>query len=205
MVYAGQIAPDATLNNAVQNFWNYMEVSLANGPKSFNVANTLLTGLSNVTEYQNLFEQYRLTGYKVTLMPRLQDINAGQTVGGTMTATTAFRPPRWVLQKDATTKIIPTGTYGPTVLNQLLEGGGKILRADRTQSIYIRPKVVEQYGGGADRYVSPKWTDLSTAAGIGVPHRGFNLMLFREGFDTSNTDLKWDVFLTYFVQFRNPR
>lgn len=182
-----------------------MEVSLAQGPRDFSAAGNRLTGLNNLAEYQALFEQYKLSAYKVTFMPRLQNISAQQYEGGVLTTTPAFRVPRFVIQKDAEGRIVPAGLYGPSTLNILMEGGGRIVRGDRTFSVYMKPKIVEQYGGGADRYVTPKYTDVGTTVGINVPHRGFHLMLFREGFDVANADMKWDVFITYYLRFKNAK
>lgn len=206
MVYAGVLAPSGSLSTGTSYFWQYQTVSLDKGIKNFDATSTTLTGLSNKSEYQALFDQYKLGAYKITLRPRMQDINAAQfiTTGGTGT-TGAHPPPRFCICIDGKSTLTPSGTYSPSTLNTLLENGGKIYRADKPVNIYVKSWITEQYGGGANRYVRAKYTDLNNVAGTDMAHRGFHMFLFREGFDSSNTQLEWDVFITYYLTFKNAK
>lgn len=205
MVYAGTLSPAAALSIGTSYFWQYQTVSLDKGIKNFDASSTTLTGLSNKSEYQALFDQYKLGAYKVTFRPRVQDINMAQVGVSGSVYTPSINPPRFAICIDGKSTLTPTGTYGASTLNTVLENGGKIYRGDKPFSIYVKSWVTEQYGGGANRYVRAKYTDLSTSAGTDTAHRGFHMFLFREGFTTSNTDLAWDVFITYYLTFKNQK
>lgn len=203
-VYSGYLTPGASLNTAVGNFWQFQTVSLNNGLFQYNATPTRLTGLTNVSEYAALYDQYRLRAVKFEFLPKMGAIVQTQVVGATPATTSAFQPPRVCIIKDPMSTITPSGTYSSGTLNTLLENGGKIYRADRKFSVYLRPKIVEQYGTGATRYVSPMWTSTD-AAGLAMEHRGFHMFLFRNNFDTSSADFAFDVFTTYYLQFKNPK
>lgn len=194
-------SPMTVSTTAVQNFWRYQTVSLDSGFQQFDVAGTTLVSLSNKGEYQALFDEYKLSAYKVTLIPKFVNYQTDQAValGSTLV-------PYICIVKDPQSKLVPTGTWSATTLNILLENGGKIYRADRPINIYIKPKVTEQYGGGADRYVSPKFTDLSTAAGTSMPHRGFHMFVFVGTWvPAALAGLAWDVRTTYYLKFKNMK
>lgn len=207
MVYQGVLAPAAGLSTGTNYFWQYQTVSLTKGLKQFDAGSpTIGTGntLTNLVEYQALFDQYKLGAYKVTLRPRMQEINANQVSTTGDQIFPAYQVPYMCILQDCKNTVTPSGTYGAASLNTLLEGGGKIRRADRPINIYIKPYVTEQYGTGAIRHVRPTWTD-TTGVGPDMPHNGFHMYLFRNGFEQSNQFLAWDVTITYYLTFRNPK
>lgn len=185
----------------VYGYWRYQTVSLDNGFQQFNVDGTALTSLTNKAEYQALFDEYKLSAYKVTLIPKFANYSTSQDAA---LGTTLI--PYICIVKDPQSKLVPTGLWSGATLNILLENGGKIYRADRPVNIYMKPKVTEQYGGGADRYVSPKFTDLSSSAGTTMPHRGFHIFVFVGTWvAASMVGLAWDVRTTYYLKFKNHR
>lgn len=194
--------PMTVSTTATSNFWRYQTVSLDSGFQQFDVGGTTLTNLTNLAEYQALFDEYKLSAYKVTLIPKFVDYAQQQGIAYNSTALV----PYICIVKDPQSKLVPTGVWSATTLNTLLENGGKIYRADRPINIYMRPKVTEQYGSGADRYVSPKFTDLSSAAGTSMPHRGFHMFVFVGTWVSAQmANLAWDVRTTYYLKFKNPR
>lgn len=193
--YLGTITPNTT---ATYGFWQYRQVSLSNG--FYDQALSSMGGLTNVAEYQALFDQYKLCAFKITLRPRAVNMVNDQT------ATAAYgRDQNWVsVVRDPTDNISPTGLYTAATLNTFLESGKvKTFRGDKPVNIYMKPLVQEQYGGGSNRYVRPQWTDL-TATGISMPHRGYHLF-FHTNTLTSASLTPYDVFVTYYVKFRGMK
>lgn len=194
-------SPLTVSTTATSNFWRYQTVSLDSGFQQMDVAGTTLTSLTNRTEYQALFDEYRLSAFKVTLIPKFSNYNTDQAAAY---GTTLI--PYICIVKDAQSKLVPTGTWSAATLNTLLENGGKIYRADRPINIYMKPLVTEQYGGGADRYVRPRFTDLQSAAGTTMAHRGFHMFVFVGTWvAASMAGLAWDVRTTYYLKFKNHR
>lgn len=184
-----------------KNFYHYCTVSLQNGFQTFAVTPTTVCNLTNLTEYSALFEQYRLNAFKVELIPRYVNFSTDQ---GTGTGTVRNIPMVYICKDPHQAGPLATGVWQPLFLNGLLENGGKTYRADKKITIFMRPKVSEQYGAGANRYVKPQWTDLTTTAGQQMPHRGFHMMAFSNTWDPAAFPV-FDVFVTYYLQFRNPK
>lgn len=185
-------------------FWQYVQPSLDIFMRDMNAVSPVsLGGLTNLTEYTNLFDQYKLSALKYTFVPRLSNINAEAVLN--LTGTSVIRKPYWCIVKDPQTQLTPTGAWSRANLNVLLEQGGKIYSADKPINIYLKPRISEQYGGGATRWVRPNWT-TTDAPGASMPHRGFHLFAFNDDFDsTSFANMRWDVRVTYYLQFKNMR
>lgn len=181
-------------------FYQYLGVALTNGFQSFTATPTTICSLTNLAEYAVLFEQYKLNAYKIELFPRYQDFNTNQN---TSTATVRNVPMVYIC-KDPHNTVTYTGTWSQTFLNGLLENGGKCYRGDKKITLFVKPKVSEQFGGGALRYIKPQWTDLTTSAGQGVYHRGYHMMVYSTTWDNASLPV-YDVMVTYYLQFRNPR
>lgn len=188
---------------ATANFWRFNTVSLDSGFVNYSTGSGIAS-LTNLTEYQALFEQYKLSAFKITFRPKFSNYNFNQI--NNTTGATVYNIPYFCIIKDPATTVTPTGGWSQSTLNTLLEHGGKIVRADRPVSIYMKPKLVEQYGGGANRYVSPRFTDLTTLAGTATQHRGFHMMYFNGSWDTGSVAQNaWDVYITYYLKFTNPK
>lgn len=189
--YLGNFQPSPT---NVNTFWNYITPSLNKGFQWGGAA--VGGGLSNVTEYSAMFERYRLNGVKITLKPR-----SAMTVMPQDAVTNTIRKGYWSVIKDPFSNTVPLGSYNAATLNSFLENGRvRTFRADRDLSIYMKPWVIEQYGGGANRYVRPKWTDLSTD-GQNVLYRGFHLMAHMQDPASAPNFDTFDVYITYYIQF----
>lgn len=191
--YLGTIAPNT---NTTPGFWQYRSVSLNSG--FTNETNTNMGGLSNVAEYQALFDQFKLCAFKITLRPRANDLQYDQTG-----AALVRDIPYVSIVKDPVDAVIPAGIYSSSNLNSFLESGNvRTYRADKPVTIYMKPKVQEQFGSGAIRYVTPKWTTLDST-GINMPHRGFGCFFHNQSMTgIFNTH---DVFITYYLKFKGMR
>lgn len=193
-------APITFGSAATEQFYRYCTVSLTNGFQTFSATPTVVCALTNLSEYAALFDQYRLNAFKVELVPRYFNYNADQN----STTATVRNIPMVYIGKDALNTSTYTGVWQQVFLNGLLENGGKCYRADKKITIFMKPKVSEQYGSGANRYVKPQWTDLTTSAGNSMAHRGFHMFVYSNTWDNASLPV-FDVYVTYYIQFKNPR
>lgn len=185
---------------ATANFYNYVTASLNSAGT---IATIPLTGLSNLTEYQALFDQFRINAIKWEFLPRIVDLNQNQT---NASAGTTFQDRPYIsycVDKRGTT--IPGGTYSSGTYNAFTEVGPvKMRRGDKPLSIYIKnPLIVEQFGGGATRYVTPKFADIDSS-GIAMAHRGLYVFFHNQVF-TSAAFVQYDVYCTYYVTFKGMK
>lgn len=193
--YLGNYLPNAV---GTQGFWQYRTVSLASG--YLDQTGVSLGGLSNLAEYQLLFDQFKLSSFKITLRPNVLDLNQTQSA-----STLTYQPPYVHVIMDPASGVTPSGTYSVATVNSFLENGKvRTYRGDKKINIYVkRPKIIEEYGGGADRYVSPRWTQLDSQ-GINMPHRGFHLMHQAQNM-TANNNVSYDVWITYYLRFKGMK
>lgn len=193
--YLGVLSPQTT---TVGGFWQYRTVSLTTG--FVDAVGSSMGGLSNVAEYEALFDQYKLSAFRIVLRPRVFELNATQDIP----ASSSWRDRPYVsVIKDPYDRTNPTGTYTQANLNTFLTlGNAKTYRGDRNVVIYMKPKVSEDYGLGAQRYVSPAWTDLNTA-GKDMQHRGFHMFFHTQSMQQSFSN--YDVFVTYYLKFRGMK
>lgn len=188
-------------------FWRYVQPSLDSIWTNFNGGATLCS-LTNKSEYQALFEQYKLSAVKFMFRPYVSNLTADQNFSGTQTI---IPLPRVCILKDPYSVITPTGTFTQSTLNTLLEGGGKVYRADRPWSVYLKPRIREQYGSGAIRHIKPQWTDLNTTAGTTMPHAGFHMFYFNDNFTNTAGDpsgpstYQCNLMVKLYLKFRNPK
>lgn len=147
-----------------------------------------LNQLGDVTNYQNMFDQYRITGVKMKIFPN--HTNAaypGSTTGtdGTGTVTTTYLPqpiPKFWYVYDA------NDAGNPGSMASAMEKNIKTLSfTDRPISIYIKnpcalstttvdPSSAVNITNMTRRPVKSPWLNLDT--GIGVGHLGIEMGLF---------------------------
>lgn len=189
-------------NATVGGFWRYVAPSLDAGWAN-PVNGTVTNVFNNIAEFENLFEQYKLHGVKYTFMPTFQ--NAGTQINSGAAPTSNFKIPYVAVQFDPQSTLTPSGLWTQANLNNLLEGGAKVYRFDRPFSIYLKPRVSEQYGSGATRYVTPKFTTLDPT-GKSMLHRGMHMFFFNNEWDSTSLGLtKFEVKTTYYVTFKNMK
>lgn len=170
---------------AVDDFWKYFEPTLGNG-------------FSNFSEYQTVFDLYRINGIKVSFMPRFDSL-AGPVTGATpMTV----RKPYFAYVVDPESTQTPIGTYSQAALNSLMENGAKIRDASKPLHIYWKPKIAVATTSASTSVWWKRPTFLRLTE-TNVAHRGFHIMAYQQGFGTTFTDIAWDVIVTMYVTFKN--
>lgn len=193
--YAGRVIPSTA---TTLNFWCYVTPTLQSAGI---MSSTTLAGLPNLTEYTNLFDTFKLAAIKYRFVPRNMDYNLSQV--NPSTGTTFFDVPQVSILKDPQSTVSPSGVYGITSYNTLLEQGNvRRVRGDKEFSVYLKPLIQEQYGSGALRYIKPRYTGTD-ASGVAMPHRGFHI--YWHNFNFSTTFTEYDVYVTYYMSFKGQK
>lgn len=168
---------------ATADFWKYFTFTVGSMP--------------NVTEISNLFDLYKLNGVKVTFVPRYDEYSAG-------TSTAAGTPLHyaWVLIDPAST-VSPSGAWGPTTLNGLIEDGkAKMIPLNKPFSIFIRPRSLIQYFGGGTASTLVK-SAYNRTSDLAVDHRGFHMYITQNGWVQTAPNVTLDIYYTYYVSAKN--
>lgn len=171
---------------ATNGFWLYYEPTLGNG-------------FNNISEFSAVFDSYKVNAMKMTFRPRFDNL-AGPTTGATPMTTVM---PYITTAIDPDSRLVPTGLYTNSTLNVLLEQGNTKTRpATKDVSVYWKPKISTPTNVGTGQMLRrPGWIDLQ--GGTNVPFRGVHVFFHTNAFATNPVDLQWDVFITWYVQFKN--
>lgn len=171
---------------SVNDFWRYGTYTLSSLP-SYN-------------EYVNLFDEYKINAVKVTFRPRYDSISPSDIVG------TANQPQAYAhYQIDPASTTVPAGIYNNTTLNTFLEASGvKTVTLNRPFSIYFKPKVNTSVFGGSSgaEVVKGGWIKTTESA---VSYRGYHMFLQQNNFGAVGTSIQLDMFVTYYMTFKNMK
>jgi len=162
-----------------------------------------LNSLSNVNEYTNLFDEYRITGVKYRYVPCYDSLSAlDSTNGSTLPVTNAYEAH---VSVDASTGTqIPSATYNIAALNGYLEEANrnKIYRGGKEFSVFYRPRVLEDHNTNtASKTIPFPWTRTTASS---VVARGHHMFIWGHN-GTSVVGLNFEVYLTVYVQFRGAK
>lgn len=145
-----------------------------------------LSSLPNYTEFTALFDMYKITGVKVTYMPRANSAEAGTNQG----LVKFFS----VIDYDDTT--------APTAINDLLQYESlKVSNSSRDHTRFLKPKIaraIYQSGVSTAYGASTGWIDCDNAS---VPHYGLKYALQQ----LPSGNQSFDVKITYYLAFKNVR
>lgn len=170
-------------------FWSYVATNLGN--------------VTNVAEYTALFDSYRINGIKYTLRPRFDNFSGNNTQDATQPGVTNQGGCLVHVIKDGDSTLVPSGTYTSATLNSFLENGSvKTYSGNKAINIYFKPKVDRTFAGvsTAGRTSSP-WLSTSQAA---IAHNGVHLF-FQDVNLTGNFGQSWDLFITYYMEFKGQK
>lgn len=165
-------------------FWRYAVYNLAQLP--------------NVSEYQALFDEYKINAIKVTFRPRYDNVASDSAAGGTPQAYAHYFI-------DPASTVTPSGTYSQANLNTFLENSGvRTATLNRPFSVYFKPKVQTLASSTAATPVAAvqkgTWMKTSEPA---VLYRGFHIYLQQNAMYTTNGNISLDMFVTYYMTFKN--
>lgn len=172
---------------AVGDYWRYMSYSL--------------NQLPSVTEFTSLFDEYKICAIKVTFRPSYDSVDSAALSISSTTGPQAYAH----VCIDPSSTNLPAGIYNSATLNSFLENSGvKSYTTNRPFSVYFKPKIRDQVQGtGANAEIrKAKWIRTNET---GAVHAGFNMFLQQNNFSTSNARVQLDMFVTYYMMFKNLR
>lgn len=173
---------------SISGFWRYYQPQISSLP--------------SFSEFSALFDLYKLSAIKMVLRPRYDNFAGNDTTDVTLPGTTAQGGTSvHVLVDPDNTTSVPTGTYTSGNLNSFLElGRVRSYTGNKPITIYWKPKVGDAMGQGEAR-VRPKWMGTGTTPSALV-HHGVHIFLQDTNF-TGTFNQSFDVFLTYYMQFKS--
>lgn len=160
----------------------------------------LANNIPNFAEFSSVFDTYRINGLKFTYMPRYSSTNA--EAAGTTGSPQAYA--HYIIDPDST--LIPSGVYGSSTLNSLMENTNcKTRQLNRPFSIYYKPRVLQQLlGGSTASFTRP--APFIRATDVNVDFRGHHMYIQQNNFSSSaNANIILDIFVTFYVTFKNVR
>lgn len=180
-VWSGNWTPGTGSTSA---FWQYRTVTP--------------TTLSNWTEYQSLFDQYKLHRVKVTFRPRYDSFAGNDTTDVTLPGITNQAGCYVHIINDPTSALTPSGTYVSTTLNAFMENGNvKTYQGNKPFSVYFKPMIDVTISGGNQRRPSP-WLQCKDNS---VVHNGFHA--FMQDINMTGTfGQSFDLFTTFYFSCR---
>lgn len=161
--------------------------------------------LPSVSEFTNMFDEYKLSAIKVTFRPRYDSVSINSVVDGTSQPNITQPQAYAHVIVDPASTTLPSGIYNNGTLNTFLENGGiKTYTLNRPFSVYFRPKVRTSANGGSSASVvqSSPWLRTSDT---GVVHNGFHMFLQQNDFSIGANYIRLDTFVTYYFQVKSMR
>lgn len=158
-----------------------------------------LSDLPNVSEYTSLFDQYKITGIKLRIVPR-----TAMTTQGVVTGTTAP-----VGYGQVVTAIDYDDAANPIAKDTLLEyGSAKYTSSNKIHSRYFKPKVLNAvWVNIASTGYSPVKAPWIDQANNNLPHYGLKMWIDapENSGGGSNSSISYDVYATYYFMCKNTR
>lgn len=176
-------------STTASDFWKYLSPALDT--------------VTSYTEMAALFDQYKINGVKLKLVPRYDSFAGNDTTDTTLPGITNQGGTQVHVIVDPLSQLIPVGTYSRANLNTFLENGNvRTYTGNKPINIFFKPTVSSTFGGltTAGRIRSP-W--LSTAS-PSIVHNGVHV--FIQDVNLSGVfGQTFDVFCTLYMAFRNPK
>lgn len=161
------------------------------------------TDLPSYLEYANLFDALKITGVKITLLPKFSDVGGVQAATG---ALTTYNPQYYISvggDKYAQGSA-PTGTYGISAFNDFCEKSSfvKTYRADRPITWFFRPNAQNNMTASLATMPFP-WISMSNPA---QPAFGSLVFIHDANFTGLNTSgFSFDILVTLYFKCRGSR
>lgn len=157
-----------------------------------------LSQLPNVSDFTSLFDQYKLTGVKVTLTPALSEGIASPLAG--TASPLGFSRVHSVIDYDDNT--------APTSEDQLLEyGSHKSTAPFQTHSRYIKPKLLQEiYRSSLTTAYSPRANTYLDLTYTDVPHLGMKVWISAPNTNAGTAQsITYKVYQTMYFTCKNVR
>lgn len=160
--------------------------------------------IPNHLEYAVLFDEYRVTGIKVTFHPRIGMVQFPQNATSVPVSNQFYIT---IANANNEYEYTPSGSYSSTTYNGMLEELGSRARTyklDKPVSLFFRPRISEEIGGaGGYGYKQTKapWLELKT--GLNPMLHGMHAFIHDYNFSNLNTQqMGVDIQYTFYFQCR---
>lgn len=158
-----------------------------------------LSDLLNVDEYKALYDQYKITGVAVRLIPKALQFQ------GTQTSTTGA-----IGYGQVVTAIDYDDQTVPGSKDQLLQyGSAKVTDGNKIHSRYFAPKILNQvYSSALVTAYAPKKAQYLDTVNDAVPHFGLKVWIDAPVIPATMgllTSISYDVYVTYYFKCKNTR
>jgi len=160
--------------------------------------NFRLVDLPSFTDFTNLFDSYKITGVKITWMPRYFD----SSMGGANAYTPATATPNiWLCTDDDSDSNLTSQLQAMQV-----DRARMVKNPWKPFSMFVRPKFtreVKVFAGIAGANPGSGWLDTANS---GVYHYGITIGASSPGYaaGASFNPMVYDVYAKYYLQFREP-
>jgi len=163
------------------------------------------TDMPNHLEYQKVFDEYKITGIKITLHPRFADTNLPINAASSLVANNQM----YITIANASKEyeFVPAGSYSSTTYNLLLEEIGDKARTykfNKPVSLYFKPQIFEEIGGTSGygyKHTKAPWLELATS--LQPAYHGMHAFLHDYNFTNLQTSgFGCDIQYTFYFQCR---
>lgn len=168
----------------------------ASRPSYYNVLNPTLANLPDVTQFTEMFDTYKITNCKITLIPKYGD--SGYNATGV---------PQMILAigKDTLGSELPSGPYNATTWNTFAERceNVKFYTFNKPISYSFKPNIRNAATVGSTLIKCP-WISTTTST---QPMLGSEVFVYDTGFQAtlSSVQFSYDVYYTLTFQCKGQR
>lgn len=155
-----------------------------------------LSDVPNVSEFQNLFDMYRIKAIKMVFYPT----NTSVSISGGGTAVNIVTP-RFISVIDE------DDASAPTTQEELFQYQTcKITTVNKKHTIYFKPKVAQEiYNGASTAYAVPSGTPWLNLASTTIQHYGVKWCMESAGSTAPVGAFSYKVNVTYYLEFKSVR
>lgn len=174
--------------------------SCAAGSTQFGVQTYKLNDIFNAGQFKNLFDLYKITGVKLTIIPRWTDASVGEASNG---PTVNSLPMLYVAPNRS-----PWSTAPTSVQDILNDDGVRIMTLNKKVSFYLpapSPRILDGASNGVPLQFNTKIKPWLTTGGNAqdVDQSGVNYYCHRWAISNLGTaGINADVFATYYMIFK---
>lgn len=163
--------------------------------------------MPNAAEFQVLFDEYKMTGIKITFHPRFSSVQLAPSSGVTVSNNQLY-----ITLANATREheANPTGTYSSTTYNNFLEemgGRSRTYMLNKPRSIYFKPTVYDETGtttGYGFTHRPAPWQQINNSHQTQL--HGCHAFLHDYNFNAQNTAGNGvDIQYTFYFQVRGQQ
>lgn len=160
-----------------------------------------LNQLPEAAAYQQLYDQFKITGIKATFVPQV-NVNESATGSGATDRMVVPTITMYVDENDA--------TNGEVEADMIVRGNAKTRMFNKPVSIFFKPKVLKGVGGlsgaqaiATDPYRKGTWLNTTKGQGDECPHYGLKWCVTNAGATSQETTYR--LFFTYYLAFKQSK